>query len=77
VNGAPPAVPWLDEAAGARHYDVHVGVAGGVLGVVEIEHRHTADVPTDTAATKSLTGSPVTSPRSWHHPIASARRERR
>ena len=30
----------LDEAAGAGHHHVHVGVAARVLGVVEVEHRH-------------------------------------
>ena len=29
----------LDEAPGAGHHHVHVGVAGRVLGVVEVEHR--------------------------------------
>ena len=33
----------LDEAAGAGHHDVHVGVAGRVLGVVEVEHRRAVD----------------------------------
>ena len=33
----------FDEAAGARHHDVHVGVAVRVLGVVEVEHRHAVD----------------------------------
>ena len=33
----------LDEAAGAGHHDVHVGVARRILGVVEIEHRHAVD----------------------------------
>ena len=29
----------LDEAAAAVHHDVHVGLGGGVLDVVEVEHR--------------------------------------
>ena len=33
----------FDEAAGARHDDIHVGVAGRVFGVVEIEHGDAAD----------------------------------
>ena len=32
----------LDEAAAVVHHHVHVGVAVGVLGVVQIEHRHAA-----------------------------------
>ena len=30
----------LDEAAAVVHDDVHVGLGAGILGVVEIEHRH-------------------------------------
>lgn len=33
----------LDEAARARHHDVHVGVARGVFVVVEVEHRRAAE----------------------------------
>ena len=50
----------LDEAAAAGHHDVHVGIAGRVLGVVEVEHGTPPTMPTDTAATKSRSGSPVT-----------------
>ena len=35
----------LDEAAVTGHDDVHVGLGGGVLGVVEVEHR----IPRDDA----------------------------
>src|SRR5471030_2301414 len=33
----------LDEVAGAGHHDVHVGVAGGVLDVFEIQQRRAID----------------------------------
>src|SRR5688572_235318 len=35
----------LDELAVARHHDVHVGLGGRVLGVLEIEERLTVDDP--------------------------------
>ena len=44
VNGAPSAVPCNStKPPRAGHHDVHVGVAGRVLGVVEVEHRHAVD----------------------------------
>ena len=40
VNGVFSAVPWnLDDAAIARHDEIHVGIGLGVFGVIEIEHR--------------------------------------
>jgi hypothetical protein len=36
-------VPCLDEAARAGHHHVHVGVAGRVLDVVEVEQRRALD----------------------------------
>mmetsp|Transcript_5444 Transcript_5444/g.20871 ORF Transcript_5444/g.20871 Transcript_5444/m.20871 type:complete len:301 (-) Transcript_5444:5105-6007(-) len=33
----------LDKAAGAGHHDVHVGVAGRVLGVFQVQQRHAGD----------------------------------
>src|SRR3982750_3361085 len=32
----------LDEAAAVVHHDVHVGVAGGILGIVQVEHGRAA-----------------------------------
>jgi hypothetical protein len=43
-NGAPSAVPWTStKPPGARHHDVHVGVASRVFGVIQIEHWRAAD----------------------------------
>jgi hypothetical protein len=42
----------FDDAPPAGHHHVHVGVAVGVFGVVEVEHGNALDrSPTDTAAT--------------------------
>src|SRR5258708_40064822 len=35
----------LDEAAGARHHDVHVGIARGILALVQVDHPHPLDNP--------------------------------
>jgi hypothetical protein len=35
----------LDEVARAGHHDVHVGAAGGILGVIEVEQRLALDDP--------------------------------
>ena len=40
LNGAFSAVPWISTMpARAGHHEIGVGLGGGVLGIVEVEHR--------------------------------------
>ena len=41
----------FDDAAGTGQHEIGVRLGGGVLGVVEVEHRRAARMPQDTAAT--------------------------
>ena len=62
----------LDEAAAARHHDVHVGLARRVLGIVEVEQRHALEhADARPAATKSSTGCVSIIPRPRSQRIAS------
>ena len=70
----------LDEAAGAGHDDVHVGVAGRVLDVLEVEQRRAVEtMPTETAATASRIGERSILPlaSSQRHRVVRRRRRRR
>ena len=40
LNGAPSAVPWISTSPpDAGEHEIGVGVGGGILGIIQIEHR--------------------------------------